>query len=63
MHLTGPHEWDPSVLNYSYPSDAEPKRSTEPNKSLLLTLKMMNVGITPKGQFKLTTFWMTHLNI
>ena len=25
VHLTGPHEWDPSVLDYTYPSgDGEP---------------------------------------
>ena len=25
VHLTGPHEWDPSVLDYTHPSgDGEP---------------------------------------
>ena len=30
MHLTGPHEWDPSVLNYTHPScDGEPPWSND----------------------------------
>ena len=33
MHLTGPHEWDLSVLDYTYPSDdREPIWSTDPNE-------------------------------
>ena len=33
VHFTGPHEWDPSVLDYSYPSDdGEPTWSTDPNE-------------------------------
>ena len=37
VHLTGPHEWDPSVLDYSYPSDdGEPTLSTEPNERFAL---------------------------
>ena len=42
VHLTGPHEWDPSVLDYSYPSG--------PMNGLGLTLTLMNLGITPMGQ-------------
>ena len=31
VHLTGPHEWDPSVLDYTHPSgDGEPPRSNDP---------------------------------
>ena len=31
VHLTGPHEWDPSVLDYSHPSgDGEPPWSNDP---------------------------------
>ena len=33
VHLTGPHEWDPSVLDYAYPSgDGEPPWSNDPNE-------------------------------
>ena len=33
MHLIGPHEWDCSVLDYSYPSsDGEPVWSTDPTE-------------------------------
>ena len=35
MCLTGPHEWDPSALDYSYPSDdGELKWSTNPHERL-----------------------------
>ena len=31
VHLTGPHEWDPSVLDYTHPSgDGEPPWSNDP---------------------------------
>ena len=33
VHLTGPHEWDPSVLDYTHPSvDREPPWSNDPNE-------------------------------
>ena len=33
LHLTGPHEWDPSVLDYTHPSgDGEPPWSNDPNE-------------------------------
>ena len=33
VHLTGPHEWDPSVLDFTYPSgDGEPPWSNNPNE-------------------------------
>ena len=33
MHLTGPHEWDPSVLDYTHPSgDGEPPWSNGPDE-------------------------------
>ena len=32
VHLTGPHEWDPSVLDYTHPSDeGGPPQSNDPN--------------------------------
>ena len=33
VHLTGPHEWDPSALDYTHPSgDAEPPWSNDPDE-------------------------------
>ena len=33
VHLTGPHEWDPSVLDCSHPSgDREPPWSNDPEE-------------------------------
>ena len=33
VHLTGPHEWDPSVLDYTHPSgDGEPPLSNDPDE-------------------------------
>ena len=33
IHLTGPHEWDPSVLDYTHPSgDGEPPWSNDPDE-------------------------------
>ena len=33
VHLTGPHEWDPSVLDYTHPSgDGEPPWSHDPDE-------------------------------
>ena len=33
MHLTGPHEWDPSVLDYTHPSgDGEPPCFNAPSE-------------------------------
>ena len=37
VNLTGPNEWDPSVLDYSYQSDdGEPTWSTDPNERFAL---------------------------
>ena len=34
VHLTGPHEWNPSVLDYTHPSgDGEPPWSNDPDES------------------------------
>ena len=64
VHLTGPHEWDQSVLDYSYPSDdGEPKWSIDPNERSAFDPKYDEFGITPKRQFKLSTSLMTHPNI
>ena len=33
VHLAGPHEWDPSVLDYTHPSgDVEPPWSNDPDR-------------------------------
>ena len=33
VHLAGPHEWDPSVLDYTHPSgDGEPPWSNDPDE-------------------------------
>ena len=57
MYLTGPHEWDPSVLDYTHPSgDGEPPWLM---RDLPLILTFMNLQITPKGQYKLSVFSMT----
>ena len=33
VHLTGPYEWDPSVLDYTHPScDGEPPVSNDPSE-------------------------------
>ena len=33
VHFTGPHEWDPFVLDYTHPSgDGEPPWSNDPHK-------------------------------
>ena len=50
VHLTGPQESDPSVLDYTHPSLM---------RDLPLILTLMSLGITPKGQYKLSVFWMT----
>ena len=35
VHLTGPHEWDLSVLDYTHPSgDGEPPWSNDPDEQL-----------------------------
>ena len=60
VHLTGPHEWDPSVLDYTYPSgDGAPPWSNDPDERYAFDPNFDEFGITPKGQFKLPVSWMT----
>ena len=34
VHLTSPHEWDPSVLDYKHPEyNGEPDCAIDPNKT------------------------------
>ena len=60
VHLTGPHEWDPSVLDYTHPSgDGEPPWSNDPDERSTLIPTLMSLVIIPKGQYRLSAFWMT----
>ena len=55
VHLTGPHKWDPSVLGYTHTSgDGEPPCPNDPDERFPLILTLMSLGITPKGQYKLS---------
>ena len=61
VHLTGPHERDPSVLDYTHPSgDGEPPWSNDPDERSAFDPNFdESLVITPKGQYRLSTFWMT----
>ena len=51
VHLAGPHEWDPSILDFTHPSgDGKPPGPMTLMRDLPLILILMNLGITPKGQ-------------
>ena len=61
VHLTGPHEWDPSA--WTIPTHLVMGSLLGPMtlmRGLPLILTLMSLGITPKGQYKLSVFWMTH---
>ena len=46
VHITGPHEWDPSVLDFTYPSgDGEPPWSNEPTERLAYDPNFDEFGI------------------
>ena len=61
VHFTGPHEWDPSVLDYTCPSgDGRLLGPMTLMRDLPLILTLMSLGITPKAPYKLSVFWMTH---
>ena len=60
VHLTGPHEWDLSVLDYTHPSSGgKHPWPNDPDGRSALILILMSLGITPKGQYRLSAFWMT----
>ena len=45
VHLTGPHEWDPSVLDYTHPSgDGEPPWSNDPDERFAFDLNFDEFG-------------------
>ena len=61
VHLTRPHERGPSFLEFTHPSgDREPPWSNDPDERFAFNPILMNLGITPKWQSKLSVFWMTH---
>ena len=60
VHLTEPHKWDPSVLDFTHPSSLLGPLTLMTD--LPLTLVVMNLGIIPIGQSKLSVFWMTQPN-
>ena len=63
VHLTGPHEWDPSVLDFTHSShDGEPHWSNNPNERSTFDPNFDEFGDYTKGQSKLSVFWMTHPN-
>ena len=52
VHLTGPHEWDPSVLDYTTPTQLVMGSLLGPMtlmRDLPLILTLISLGITPKG--------------
>ena len=60
VHLTGPHEWDPSVLDT--PTHLVMGSLLGPMtlmRDFPLILTLMTLWITPKGEYKLSVFWMT----
>ena len=60
MHITGPHEWDPSVLDYTHPSgDGEPPWSNDPDERSAFDPNFDEFGDYTRRQYKLSVFWMT----
>ena len=57
VHLTGPHECDPSVLDYVHPED-----NGEPDflKDFNLTQTLMNLVILSTDHSLFLTYWMMH---
>ena len=45
VHLTGPHQWDPSVLDYTHPSgDGEPPWSNDPDERFAFDPNFVEFG-------------------
>ena len=60
VHLTGPHKWDPSVLDYTpYLVMGSLHGPMTLVRDLPLILTLMSLGITLKEPYKLSLFWMT----
>ena len=57
-HLTGSHEWDPSVLDYTHPSgDGEPPWSNDPDEKFAFDPNFDEFGDYTQ---RLSAFCMTH---
>ena len=55
FHLAGPHEWDPSVLDFIHPSDdGEPPWFNNPDERFAFDPNFDDLGITKVGQSKLS---------
>ena len=60
VHLTGPHEWDPFVLDYTHPLVMGSLHGPMTlMRGLPLIPTLLSLGITPKQQYRLSAFWMT----
>ena len=61
VHLTGPHEWDPSGLDYTHPSgDGEPPWLNDPNERFAFYPNFDEFGDYTQRAIQLSVFWMTH---
>ena len=62
VHLTSPHEWDPSVLDYEHPeNDGEPDWAIDPNENFSLIPILMNSVIMSIDHCPFLTYMMRHL--
>ena len=60
VHLTGPHKWDPSVLDYTHPSgDGEPPWSNDPDERYAFDPNFDEFGDYTHRASKLSASWMT----
>ena len=61
VHLTGPHEWDPSVLDYTHPSgDGEPPWSNDPDERFAFDPNFDEFGDYTQRAIQTLSIWMTH---
>ena len=61
VHLTGPHEWNLPVLDFTHPSgDGEPPWSNDHDGIFAFDPNFDEFGEYTNGQYKLSAFWMTH---
>ena len=60
VHIRGPHEWDPSVLDYTHPSgDGEPPWSNDPDERSTVDRNFDEYGDYTPREYRLSIFWMT----
>ena len=61
VHLTGPHEWDPSVLDCTHPSgDGKPPWSNDPDERFAFDPNFDEFGDYTQRAIQTLTLWMTH---